>query len=239
MKNYLILLPLVGLLSACGSVNAPESGATSQVTLDVRGGTLNYSAGVGTSFIFDFGLTDQASNEVEVNIVGPEGWNYNQPVQRLYNYKTPGHKITWTQVFQNNSGQHLEAVPGTYEVTAKIGSVEKKKTVQVNSAALEQPQDLKLTELSEGIVAAEWSSVPEAESYLVEIFSPESGLERGVIHTYSKLNTVVFEDYMLTPGATHYLAVTALKINYSSVPSNLASVSTFNTSYSYTKFVAP
>ena len=239
MKNYLILLPLVGLLAACGSVSTPESRAASQVTLDARGGTLNYSAGIGTSFIFDFGLANETSNEVEVSIVGPKGWNDGKPVQRSYNYKTPGHKITWTQVFQNNGGQHLEVMPGAYEVTAKISGVEKKKTVQIESAVLDKPQNLRLTELSEGAVAAEWSSVSEAGSYLVEVFSSESGLERGVIHTYTELNTITFEDYMLTPGATHYLAVTALTANYSSVPSNLAPISVFNTSYSHIKFIAP
>ncbi len=239
MKNYLIFLLLISLLAACGGVSAPDSDTTSQVTFDVRGGTLNYSAGVGTSFIFDFGLADKATNEVEVSIVGPEGWNYNKPVQKRYSYTTPGHKITWTQVFQDDGGRHLEVLPGAYEVTAKISGIEKKKALRIDSEALSKPQGLKLTELSEGVVAAEWSSVPAAESYLIEVFSPQSGLERGIIYTYSKLNTAVFEDYMLTPGATHYLGVTALTVDYSSVPSSLASVPAFNTSYGYIKFIAP
>ena len=232
--NFLFLT-IILMLAGCGGTSDGTSKGTptGDEPLKATIGTLNYSNRTGTSFMFIFNLDAAPPPEgFEVQIFGPRGWNGGDPARRTYLYKEAGRHATWVNIFLDNDGNRMEAVSGPYIVQTTIDGESRRIEIELDtSEVLPKPTDLTITEGSASSVAASWSVVPGATSYLVELFETETGSLDGNITLYTSKPEVTLDGLNLTVGGEYRLGITALPADFTDGAVRTLPQGQFNTSF--------
>ena len=229
------------VLAGCGGTTGGSSNTPNgEVSLAASVGTLNYSDRVGTSFMFVFNLDEAPPPEgFEVQIFGPRGWNGGEPASRVYLYKEAGRYPTWVNVFEDNDGNSMEAVSGPYIIQAEIDGEPRRTEVDLDaSELLPKPTNLTLTRGSTSTIAASWTAVPDAESYLVELFETETGTLDEPVTLYKTAPEVTLEGLNLTGGGEYRLGVSALPVDFTDEATKTLPQGQFNTSFTSQRFIA-
>lgn len=123
---------------------------------------------LGTGFLIELRQGGKRLNEsVEVNVVGPKGWNKDQPV--TFSYPASSFWIAAQEM-------SAEPVVGEYSVSVRSGSgLVSAEAVITSLEPLELPQ-IETVKLSEK-VAVSWSDIAGAAGYYVKLLDTDSGMQ--------------------------------------------------------------
>lgn len=233
--SAVLILATVVLLTACSQDTLPK---VSPPTFDAAGGTLNFSNGPGTNFMFVFNFQKVPPDSgVEVTITGPVGWNNGVPYAKTYYYQASGRQSSWLNIFKNESGEYFHAVSGDYRVEAEVDGRRHSLITTIDAGLeLERTSSIAVDSVSSEEVRVTWARVDGAKSYFVELFSLNGVPPRGVEKVYTDALSATFSGLSLAPG-DYYIGVTAFTADL--VGTWTLPDGPFNTAYSSHSFSVP
>jgi hypothetical protein len=200
-KHIFLLLGASLLLASCSSTPQPQA----VNPLQFSAGTYNFQgkATLGTALLLQLVLPDGAppTQDAEITITGPSGWNNNQPFTATY----PANVYTDWELRGT-----VVPVDGVYKASVKVGAkVYSATSARVSTASkLAIPGNVAATANTSESFTVSWQAVNDAAMYLQQIMRPVQGAPNEIVRgagSYTKETSVVVANAKLELN-TKYLA---------------------------------
>lgn len=237
MKSVIIVSIFLALLTACSSGGSPK---LTTETFDDQGGTSSYSDRSGAAFMFVFDLDEAPAEDVQVSVLGPNGWNDGAAARRVFQSLEAGRTATWVNIFRDTQGNLMDIVSGEYVVQTVLSGKTYRRIVNIETQnTLGKSANVAAIIESATSVNVTWNEVSSASSYLVRLTPVGDAEISGDTFVYTRDNAATLDGLTLDAGAEYKVGVTALTAGFAEGSKRAMPAGAFNTAYASTTLTTP